>query len=51
MLKKTLTNTIPLMLKILERSRIQGPYLNIIKALTVKPSAKINPNGKKIEAI
>jgi hypothetical protein len=29
------------MLKVLERSRIQGPYLNTIKAIYSKPTANI----------
>ena len=39
------------MLKVLERSGIQGPYLNIIKAIYCKPVANIKLNGKKLEAI
>ena len=39
------------MLKVLARSRIQGPYQNIIKAIHSKPSASIKLNGEKIEAI
>jgi hypothetical protein len=30
----------PFMIKILERSRIQGPYLNIVKAIYSKPTSK-----------
>jgi hypothetical protein len=41
----------PFMIKILERSGIQGPYLNIIKAICNKPVANIKPNGEKLEAI
>jgi hypothetical protein len=41
----------PFMIKVLERSRIQGPYLNIIKAIYCKPVANIKLNGKKLEAI
>jgi hypothetical protein len=37
----------PLMIKVLERSGIQGPYLNIIKTIT----ANIKLNGEKLEAI
>jgi hypothetical protein len=35
----------------LERSGIQGPYLNIVKAIYSKPVANIKLNGKKLEAI
>jgi hypothetical protein len=35
----------------LERSGIQGPYLNIIKAIYSKPVANIKLNGEKLEAI
>jgi hypothetical protein len=41
----------PFMLKVLERSGIQGPYLNIVKAIYSKPVAKIKLNGKRLEAI
>ena len=41
----------PFMLKVLERTGIQGPYLNIIKAIYSKPVANIKLNGKKLEAI
>jgi len=39
------------MIKILERSGIQGPYLTMIKAIYSKPVANIKVNGKKLEAI
>jgi hypothetical protein len=39
------------MIKVLERSGIQGPYLNIIKAIYSKPVANIKLNGEKLEAI
>jgi hypothetical protein len=39
------------MLKLLERSGIQGPYLNILKAIYSKPVANIKLNGEKLEAI
>ena len=39
------------MLKVLERTGIQGPYLNIIKAIYSKPIANIKFNGEKLEAI
>jgi hypothetical protein len=39
------------MLKVLERSGIQGAYLNIIKVIYSKPVANITLNGEKLEAI
>jgi hypothetical protein len=39
------------MIKVLERSGIQGPYLNIIKAIYCQPVANIKLNGEKPEAI
>jgi hypothetical protein len=39
------------MLKVLERSGDQGPYINIIKAINCKPTAKIKLNGAILEAI
>ena len=39
------------MIKVLERSGIQGPYLNMIKAIYSKPVANIKLNGEKLEAI
>ena len=41
----------PCMIKDLERSGIQGSYLNIIKAIYSKPIANIKLNGEKPEAI
>jgi len=41
----------PLMLKVMERTGIQGPYLNIVKAIISKPIANIKVNGEKLEAI
>jgi hypothetical protein len=41
----------PFMIKVLERSGMQGPYLNIIKAIYSKPVANIKLNGEKLEAI
>jgi hypothetical protein len=41
----------PFMIKVMERSGIQGPYLNIIKAIYSKPVANIKMNGEKLEAI
>jgi len=39
------------MLKVLERSGIQGPYLNIVKIIYSKPVANIKLNQEKFEAI
>jgi hypothetical protein len=39
------------MVKVLERSGIQGPYLNIIKAIYSKPVDNIKLNREKLEAI
>ncbi len=36
----------PFMIKVLERSGIQGPYLNMIKAIYSKPVANIKVNGR-----
>jgi hypothetical protein len=41
----------PVMIKVLERSGIQGPYLNMIKAIYSKPVANIKVNCEKLEAI
>jgi hypothetical protein len=41
----------PFMIKVLERSGNQGPYLNMIKAIYSKPLANIKVNGEKLEAI
>jgi hypothetical protein len=41
----------PFMIKVLERSGIQGPYLNMIKAIYSKPVVNIKVNGEKLEAI
>jgi hypothetical protein len=41
----------PFMIKVFERSGIQGPYLNIIKAIYSKPVTNIKLNGEKLEAI
>ena len=41
----------PFLIKILERSGIQGLYLNIIKEIYSKPVANIKINGEKMEAI
>ena len=34
----------PFMIKVLKRSRIQGPYLKIVKAIYSKPGANIKLN-------
>ena len=39
------------MIKVLERSGIQGPYLNMIIAIYSKPVANIKVNDEKLEAI
>jgi hypothetical protein len=41
----------PFTIKVLERSGIQGPYLNMRKAIYSKPVANIKVNGEKLEAI
>ena len=41
----------PFMIKVLERSGIQGQYLNLIKATYSKPVTNIKLNGEKLEAI
>jgi hypothetical protein len=41
----------PFMIKVLERSGIQGPYLNIIKAIYSKPVVNNKLNREKLEAI
>jgi hypothetical protein len=39
------------MIKVLERSGIQGPYLTMIKAIYSEPVANIKVNGEKLDAI
>ena len=41
----------PFMIKVLERSGIQGTYLNIIKATYRKLTATIKLNGEKVKVI
>jgi hypothetical protein len=41
----------PFMIKVLERSGIQGPYLTMIKAIYSKVVANMKVNGDKLEAI
>ena len=51
-MRKHLTkNQHTFMIKVMERSGIQGPYLNIIKAIYSKPVANIKVNGEKLEVI
>jgi hypothetical protein len=52
MLKKHLTKFVtPFMVKVLGRSGIQCPYLNIVKAIYSKPVANIKVSRRKLEAI
>jgi hypothetical protein len=39
------------MIKVLERSGTQGPYLNIVKVIYSKPVANIKLNGEKLGTI
>jgi hypothetical protein len=39
------------MVKVLERSEIKGPYLNILNEKYSKPVANVKLNGEKLEAI
>jgi hypothetical protein len=39
----------PSTLKLLERSGIQGPHLNVIKTINRRPIANIKLNGKKLK--
>jgi hypothetical protein len=39
------------MIKVLERSGIQDPYLNKVKAIYSKPVTNLKLNGEKLEAI
>ena len=41
----------PFMIKVMERSVIQGTYLNIIKAIYSKPIANVKLNGEKPKEI
>ena len=38
------------MIKTLQKAEIEGTYLNIIKAIYDKPTAKIILNGEKLKA-
>ena len=51
MQRKPLTKlNIHLMIKTLQKARIEGTYLNIIKAIYDKPTASITLNGEKLKA-
>ena len=39
------------MIKVLERSGIQGTYLNIIKAIYSKSTVNVTLNGEKLKVI
>jgi hypothetical protein len=39
----------PFRIKVLERSGIQGSYINMIKAIYIKPVANIKVNREKLE--
>jgi hypothetical protein len=41
----------PFMIKVIGRSGIQGPYLNIIKAIYSKQVANIKVNGENMQMI
>jgi hypothetical protein len=41
----------PCMIKVLEKSGIQGSYLKIIKSIYIKQVGNIKLNGEKLEAI
>jgi len=41
----------PFMIKVLGRTGIQGPYVNIVKAIYSKPVANNKLNGEKLEAL
>jgi hypothetical protein len=51
MLRKHLKIQHPFMIKVLECSGFQDPYLNIGKAIYSKPVANIKLNGENLEAI
>jgi hypothetical protein len=51
-LRKHLTKSNnPFMANVLESSAIQGPYLNIGKAIYSKPVVSIKLNGERLEAM
>ena len=41
----------PFMIKTLQKSEIEGTYLNIIKAIYDKPTENIIPSGEKLKAL
>ena len=41
----------PFMIKVLEKSRIQDTYVNILKVICNKPIANIKLNGEKLKVI
>ena len=41
----------PFVIKVLERAGIQRTYLNMIRAIYSKPTAKIKLNGEKFKEI
>ena len=41
----------PFMIKTLQKMGIEGTYLNIVKAIYDKLTAKIIPNGEKLKAL
>jgi hypothetical protein len=52
MMKRPLTKIQhPFMIKIMERSGVQGTYLKTIKTISRKPKANIKLNGEKLLAI
>jgi hypothetical protein len=44
-------NQLPFMLKVLETSWIQGPHLNIVKAIYIQLVTNLRLNGKKLEIV
>ena len=40
----------PFMIKTLQKMGIEGTYLNIVKAMYDKPTAKLTVNGEKLKA-
>jgi hypothetical protein len=51
MMKNPLKIQYPLILKALKRSGIQGPYINMVKAICSKPTVNIQLHGETLEAI
>jgi hypothetical protein len=41
----------PVMIEVLERSGIQGPYLNTVKSIYCKPVTSIKLSGEKLQSI